>query len=130
MSDQNNNPSGIHIAGSVSGQNVLIGSTQTIHGDLSINVGALPAASEDVRKRLKAEIADLLATLEKSPKEHTDQVIEVKVAVEDAVEEANKPKPDAKRLQIRGDNLKKAAVNLLAVAPIAVKIAETLLLIR
>ena len=97
---------------------------------MSINVGALPAASEDVRKRLKAEIADLLATLEKAPKEHTDQVIEVKVAVEDAVEEANKPKPDAKRLQIRGDNLKKAAVNLLAVAPIAVKIAETLLLIR
>jgi len=130
MTDKPNNLSGIHIGGSISGQNVMIGSTQTVHGSLTIMVGAMPAASEDVRERLKAEIADLLATLEKTSKEHTDQVIEVKVAVEDAVEEANKPKPDAKRLQIRGDNLKKAAVNLLAVAPIAVKIAETLLLIR
>jgi len=92
MSDQNN-PSGIHIAGSVSGQNVLIGSTQTIHGDLSINVGALPAASEDVRKRLKAERADLLATLEKAPKEHTEQVTEVKVAANDVVEKATSLNP-------------------------------------
>ena len=55
---------------------------------------------------------------------------ELKIADNDAVEEANKHKPDAKRLQIRGDNLKKAAANLLAVTPIAVKIAETLLMIR
>ena len=129
MTDQSNLPH-IHISGNVSGQNVVIGSTQTIHGDLSIKIGALPAASEDVRERLKAEIANLLAELEKTPKEHNEQVTEVKIAVEDAVEEANKPKPDQKRLQIRGESLKKAAVNLLAVAPIAVKIAETLMLIR
>ena len=129
MTDQSNLPH-IHISGNVSGQNVVIGSTQTIHGDLSINVGTLPAASEDVRERLKAEIANLLAELEKTPKEHNEQVTEVKIAVEDAVEEANKLKPDQKRLQIRGESLKKAAVNLLAVAPIAVKIAETLMLIR
>jgi len=75
--------------GNVTGQNVVIGSTQTIHDDLSINVGALPAASEDVRKRLNAEIADLLATLKKAPKEYTEQVTEIKIAAE----EANKPKP-------------------------------------
>ena len=129
MTDQSNTPH-IHIGGNVSGQNVVIGSTQTIHGDLSINVGTLPAVSEDVRERLKAEIANLLAELEKTPKEHNEQVTEVKIAAEDAVEEANKPKPDQKRLQIRGESLKKAAVNLLAVAPIAVKIAEILMLIR
>lgn len=129
MTDQSNIPR-THIGGGVSGQNVVIDSTQTNYGGLSINVGALPAASEDVRERLKAEITSLLAELEKTPKEHNEQVTEVKVAVEDAVEEANKPKPDQKRLQIRGESLKKAAVNLLAVAPIAVKIAETLMLIR
>jgi hypothetical protein len=126
MSDENKTP-GIHIGGKISGQNVVIGSTQTIHGDLRITVGALPAASEDVRKRLETEIADLVAALEKLPKEQSEQVAEVKMAADDAVEEANKPTPDPKRLQIRGENLKKAAMNLLAVAPIAAKIAQTLL---
>ena len=72
----------------------------------------------------------MLATLEKVSKERTEQVIKVKIAANNALEEANKPKPDVERLQIRGDNLKKAAANLLAVTPIAVKIAETLLMIR
>ena len=121
--------SNIHIGGRVSGQNVVIGSTQTIHGDLAITVGALPAASEDVREMLKAQIAELLAELEKQPADQTDAVEAVKMAAEDAVAEADKPQPDKKRLEIRGEALKKAAENLLAVAPIAVKIAKTLLMI-
>lgn len=128
MTDDKNTPS-IHIGGNVSGQNVLIGSTQTIHGDLSITVGPMPAAAEDVRETLKAQITELLAELEKQPADQTDAVQEVKLAAEDAVAEADKPQPDKKRLEIRGENLKKAAKNLLSVAPIAVKIAKTLLMI-
>jgi len=128
MTDEKNTPN-IHIGGNVSGQNVLIGSTQTIHGDLSITVGPMLAAPEDIRETLKAQIAELLAELEKQPEDQTDAVQEVKLAAEDAVAEAEKPQPDKKRLEIRGENLKKAAKNLAAVAPIAVKIAKTLLMI-
>jgi len=60
---------------------------------LSINVGAPPAASEDVRKRLKTELAELLATLEKAPKEHIEQVTEVKVAANNVVEKATSLSP-------------------------------------
>jgi hypothetical protein len=35
-------PASISIGGQVSGQNVVIGGTQTVHGDLSIAVGTLP----------------------------------------------------------------------------------------
>lgn len=128
MTDDRDN-SNIRIGGSVSGQNVLIGSTQTIHGDLTITVGPTPAASEDVREMLKTQIAELLKELENQPADQTSAVQEVKIATEDAVAEMEKEKPDKKRLEIRGENLKKAAQNLLSVAPIAVKIAKTLLMI-
>lgn len=128
MTDDKDTPK-IHIGGSVTGQNVLIGSRLTVHGDLSIQVGSLPAASEDVRATLKAQIAELLAELEKQPADKTDEVQRIKMAAEDAVTEAEKPQPDKKRLEIRGEDLMKAAENLLAVAPIAVKIAKTLLMI-
>ncbi len=126
MSDEQSTPN-IHIGGNVSGPNVLIGSTQTVHGNLTITVGAMPAAPEDVRETFKAQIAELLEELEKQPADQTGAVQEVKMAAEDAVAEAEKPQPDKKRLEIRGENLKKAAQNLLAVAPIAVEIAKTLL---
>jgi hypothetical protein len=128
MDDGKSTPN-IRIGGNVSGQNVLIGSTQTVHGNLTITMGAMPAAPEDVRETLKAQIAELLAELEKQPVDQTGAVQEIKMAAEDAVTEAEKPQPDKKRLEIRGENLKKAAENLLAVAPIAVKIARTLLMI-
>lgn len=119
----------IHINGGVSGGNILIGSKQTVHGNLSIQVGSLPAASDDVREMLKQQIAELMAALEKVPADQTKAVQEVKMAAEDAVTEAEKPQPDKQRLEIRGDKLKQAAENLLAVAPIAVQIAKTLLMI-
>ena len=49
--EQNQNPS-IKIGNGVKGQNVIIGSTQTVHGDLAISVGSIAAASEDVRETL------------------------------------------------------------------------------
>lgn len=121
--------SNISIGGDVSGQNVVIGGTQTVHGNLTITVGALPAASESVRETLKTQFAELLAELEKQSTTHTRDVKEVKMAAEDAIAEADKPEPDKERLQIRGDKLIEAARNLATVAPIAVQIAKTLLMI-
>jgi hypothetical protein len=128
MNDDKNKPN-ISIGGNVSGGNVNIGGQQTIHGNLTITMGAMPAVSEDVRETLKQQIEELLAELAKQPEDQTRDVKEVKMAAEDAVSEADKPEPDKERLQIRGDKLIEAAKNLATVAPIAVQIAKTLLMI-
>lgn len=133
MSSENQNSPSIDIGGGVKGQNVVIGSTQTVHGDLTITVGAMPAASEDVRATLQKQIEQLIEALKAAPAEQTDKVQEVKMAAEDAVSEATKEQPDKKRLEIRGENLKKAAENLAAIAPtvinIATQVAKTLMMI-
>ncbi|GAB1420372.1 hypothetical protein MASR2M15_04680 [Anaerolineales bacterium] len=119
----------IRIGGNVSGSLVNIGGKQTFYGDVTITVGAMPAASEDVRQTFKQQIAELTAELEKQSKDQPRDVKEVKMAAEDAISEAEKPQPDKERLQIRGDKLIEAAKNLASVAPIAVKIAKTLMMI-
>ncbi len=129
MTDDQNGGQHIHIGGDVKGQHVVIGGKSEVHGDLTITVGAMPAASEDVRATLQAQVAELLAELEKQPADQTGAVKQVKMAAEDALAEAEKPQPDRDRLEMRGERLKQAAENLLAVAPIAVKIAKTLLLL-
>ena len=127
MNDDTNKPN-ISISGNVNAGNLNTGN-QTFHGNLTITMGTMPAASEDVRATLKQQIEDLLAELAKQPEDQTRDVKEVKMAAEDAVSEADKPEPDKERLQIRGDKLIEAAKNLAAVAPIAVKIAKTLMMI-
>ena len=131
MANEDKQRSNIHIGGPVEGDIVVIGGTQTVHGNLSIAVGSLPAASEDVRQELQQQIAQLLRALEAVPADRTDGVLEVQMAAEGAVVEAEKEQPEKKRLVIQGKNLKKAAENLAAVAPavlqIATQVAATLL---
>lgn len=113
----------------IEGANIIVGSSQTVHGDLTIKVGAIAAASEDVRKRINELFSQLMTELEKISEDKAKEVKAVKIAAEDAVSEANRPEPDKDRLEIRGDALVQAAKNLLSVAPIAVQIAKTLLMI-
>ena len=131
MANEDRQRSNIHIGGSVKGDNVVIGSTQTIHGDLRITVGAMPTASEDVRQELLQQIAQLLKKLEAVPADHTDDVLAVQMAAEGAVAEAKKEQPEKRRLVIQGKNLKKAAEHLAtvmpAVLPIATQVVATLL---
>ena len=121
---------GINVGGNVEGQNVVIGSTQEVHGDLVITVGALPAAGEDVRKALQDQVARLVAELDALPDEHADEVAEVKVAVQDAIAEAERDEPDGQRLRQRGNLRRRAVEGLAALAPslstITVEIASTL----
>lgn len=114
----------VSIGGGVKGQNVVIGGTQTVHGDLSINVGSIPAASEDVREILEKQIEQLIEALKTVPADQTNKVQEVKMAAEDAVNEAAKAQPDKKRLEIRGESLKKAAETLASIAPTVLNIAS------
>ena len=126
--DENKNPN-IHIGGNIEGGNILIGSRQTVHGDLSIKIGNYSGVPDDGGAQLKELINQLLVELTKIPEDQTGEVQEVKLATEDALAEVEKEHPDKKRLEIRGKALVSAAKNLLTVAPIAVQIAKTLLLI-
>ena len=131
MHTQDEQRPSIHIGGGIKGQNVVIGSKQTVHGDLTITVGALPAASEDVREMLEKQIKQLSEALKTVPADKTNEVQQVKMAAEDVIHEAEQEQPDKNRLAIRGGILKKAAENLADITPtilkIASQIAETLM---
>jgi hypothetical protein len=113
----------VRVGGNVEGQNVVIGGSQAVQGDLTITVGALPTAAEDVQL-LREQIARLEELLAAVPAEHADKVQEVKVAAEDAVAEAAKEQPDKHRVRIRGDLLRKAVEGLSTITPALAAIAE------
>ena len=86
-------PPSIRVEGGVKGENVVIGGTQTVHGNLTITVGALPAASaEDAQtvEELARRLADLLNAL---PPEHAAEATDVSLAAEDAVAELERETP-------------------------------------
>ena len=114
---------GIRIGGGVQGQNVVVGGRQTVHGDLTITVGAMPAAPEDVRASIEDLVRRLVASLEDVPQEHSEAVQEVRLAAEDAISEAEREQPDGQRLQTRGNALKRAAESLAVIAPTVLNLA-------
>lgn len=124
MNNESKPKASISIGGNVKGQNVLIDSTQTVHGDLTITVGSIPAASEDVRLTLQKQIEQLMEALKTVPVGETNKVQKVKMAAEDAVKEAMTEQPDKKRLEIRGAGLKEAAESLAAITPTVLNIAK------
>jgi hypothetical protein len=127
--DSSGKPS-IHIGGKVTGGIVGIGSTQTFHGNLTINYGTLNNAPEgSPQEELKKLLTELEAKLKEAPAEQAEAVAAVQSLANTAAEQASQEKPNKTMLKITGEGLKQAAENLLAVAPIAVQIAKTLLLI-
>jgi hypothetical protein len=116
--------------GDVKGANVLIGSKQTVHGDLSIHIVRIPNAPMDLQQRLANEIAELVDALRTVPGTHADKAQEVRVAAEDAVREVSQPQRDKTRIEIRKGGLIKAAEALKAITPavltVAYKVASTI----
>lgn len=121
----------IDISGSVSGANIVIGASQEVNGDVSINYNALSSTRDDsVHNELKALLQELEAALKQVPATQREDVELVQQYANDIAEEASKDKPHKRKLTITGDSLKKAAENLASVAPIAVKIAKVLLMME
>lgn len=124
------NRQNIRIGGSVSGGNVNIGGTQTFHGNVNINYNALssvPAGSplDDLKSLLK----ELEVALRKEPADKAEDIELTREYANEIAEEASKESPRKKKLEITGENLMKAAKNLLAVSPIVAKIVQKLLMI-
>lgn len=73
--------------GGVKAVNVVIGGSQTVHGNLTITVGTLPAASEAETAALEELLRQLTDMLNAVPAEHAEQALEVTLAAGDAVGE-------------------------------------------
>lgn len=118
----------ISIGGNVTGANVNIGGTQTFHGAVHINYGIIPETlSDPALSELKAHLGELESALKTISPEYADDVELVQECANEIATEVSKEQPRKKKLEISGESLKKAAENLASVAPIAVKIAQTLL---
>jgi hypothetical protein len=132
MSDENKSKVHIgRIGGDLSGQ---------VAGDSIITIGstlnnasrrAQSLTQADDRAELEQLIEQLKAALEKVPVGQQEAAQTVAEYTEELIEEAAKEKPKQSKLEITGEGLKKAAQNLVGVAPlvgeIAVKIVAKIL---
>jgi hypothetical protein len=119
------NSPNIRIGGNVSGGMVNIGGTQTVHGN--INIKHIPSAADNTQQELQALVKQLNEALAALPPEQRQQAQAVEQLTQSALDEAAKPQPNKTILQVTGEGLKKAAENLLTVAPIVGQIAFKLL---
>src|SRR5690606_13309145 len=115
MSKKQNKQSEINVGNLNNASNLNIGGEQTFHGDvtITINHGQLNnAPSDPTRDELKSLLEQLEAALKDVPAEHAEDAELVQEYANDAAEEAAKEQPRQKKLEITGENLKKAAENL------------------
>jgi internalin A len=127
--EQNTNKSEAEFNGDFQAGNANFGGKQTFgdNAHIEFNYGSLKNAAEDSQlAELRELLKQLEAELKKVPVEQSEDAEIVQDLANAAAEEAGKEKPSAKRLEITADGLKKAAENLLGVAPIAMRIAAIL----
>ena len=115
----------ISIGGNVSGGNVNIGGSQTFHGNVVINAGKLDAAEND-REQLTQLVEQLNLALKTIPQDDAEVIESL---AQDTINEGTKDAPNKRLLEIKGENLMKAAENILAVSSIVTKIVQNLLMI-
>lgn len=122
MSDQGKVHIG-SIGGDVSGN--IAGDSITIIGSTLSNASrrAQSLTQADDRAELEQLIEQLKAALEKVPADKQEEAQTVAEYTKTLVEEAAKEKPKKSMLEITGEGLKKAAQNLVGVAPLVGEIA-------
>ena len=87
------------------------------------SIAALPQTSADDKEALGQLMQQLGEALRTVPIEHAEDAETVSERAESMAKEAKKAKPDQSYLTISAEGLKKAAANLLAVAPVVLDIA-------
>jgi hypothetical protein len=128
--EQNNQPNQqFNFHGDVKGTIVNQGGNMTISGgNFSYVEGQ--TTDDEVRQQVQTLLDQLLATVEQEVAEQDPEAAaKIKAEAVKVSEEVKKDEPSKARLEIRGEDLVAAAKNIAAVAPIAVNIAKTLLLL-
>ena len=119
------------LSGNVAGGDIIQGSIVNIGSTLSNvtqQVETMAQGSSDEKAELEELIKQLEAELKKLPADHQEDAEIVAEYTQDLVEEAGKEKPKTRKLEITGEGLKKAAENLLGVAPLVGEIAGKIVL--
>ncbi len=92
-------------------------------GKIVQTIRAAPKSDDTNRQQLESLIQQLTDALKQVPQVQTEDAEVVTELTQELVDAANKPQPNQKMLEIKGENLKQAAENLKAVAPIILSIA-------
>ncbi len=119
------------LSGNVSAGDIIQGSVVNIGSTLSNvtqQVKTMAQGSSDEKAELEELIKQLEAELKKLPADHQEDAEIVAEYTQDLMEEAGKEKPKTRKLEITGEGLKKAAENLLDVAPLVGEIAGKIVL--
>jgi hypothetical protein len=114
----------IHISGNYQNVNLSVKSTLT---NVQFTAGAMPTIDEAARQDLQQSLEQLSKALEQIPASLKEQGEAVASATQLLVDTANADKPNKTMIEITGDGLKKAAMNLAGVAPTIVAIAGQVL---
>jgi GTPase SAR1 family protein len=116
--------------GNIQGGNINLGGNQKIKGNTQVKFN-LEGLQEVPSNNIKIELSELFKELEtelqKTPNLEPEDAEAIAQLANQAIELSKDEKPNSTLLRITGDGLKKAAENLLSVAPIAAKIAMKLL---
>ncbi len=109
---------------SISGnyQNVILSIKSTLT-NVQQSAGAMPAVDDAARQELQRSLEQLSEALEQIPASLKEQAEAVAAATQVLVEAAKPDKPNKTMVEITGEGLKKAAMNLAGAAPAVVMIA-------
>lgn len=110
----------IKISGNYENANVNVKSTVTTTKQI---VGKMSAVDDNAREELQHSLDLLTQALEQIPASLKEQAEAVASATKMLVDTANAEKPNKTMIEITGDGLKKAAMNLAGVAPTILTIA-------
>jgi ABC-type transporter Mla subunit MlaD len=110
----------ISINGNIQNSILNIKSTLT---NVQQTVGSMPAVDDAARQELQKSLQQLSQALEQVPASMKEQAEAVASATQMLVDAAKADKPNKTTLEITGDGLKKAAMNLAGAAPAVVAIA-------
>ena len=111
----------ITISGNIQNSNLNIKSTLT---NVQQTVGVMPGGDDAARQELQELVLQLNQALEKIPQNLKEEAEAVAASAQALVENAKAEFPNKTLLQISGDGLRKAAENLVGVAPTLLSIAS------
>ncbi|HYT40770.1 MAG TPA: hypothetical protein VEP90_00360 [Methylomirabilota bacterium] len=85
-------------------------------------IGTIPNIDQSGKDRLNLLVKQLQDTLQNVPPDQVDNANKVAKRAKELIEEANDTKPDKEEVERKGENLKKAALNLTTVLPSVVNV--------
>jgi hypothetical protein len=105
------------VRASITGQNVVIGGSQIVHGNMTIHQATAGHSSTEPYEAVRSLRDRLLVALRTLPAGDEAGTTSLRVAAEDALSEAAKEPPDAARLASAARRLREAAETIAAECP-------------